>query len=138
VARAENALANLRLTRPQGDNAVHYYRQALELDSTNRTSREGLARVVARYVALATRAFEQFELDRAEVLIGRGLSIDGENIDLLGLQAKLRRSDAMNVAEVQAEVLAPIPPRRTAAPVQREIEGESPAELLSRIRGWFR
>jgi len=72
---ADTALAEDRLSRPAGDNAVEKYRAVLQLDPGHAAARRGLERVGARYVELARAAIEGGEMERAETLIARAREV---------------------------------------------------------------
>ncbi|MDX1433940.1 MAG: protein kinase, partial [Gammaproteobacteria bacterium] len=66
LSAATDAIADLRLTTPQDDNAYRYYRRVLELDPDNAQATRGLALIVERYVELAQSAVAAGEFDKAE------------------------------------------------------------------------
>jgi hypothetical protein len=65
LSAAESDLAALRLTNPQGDNAVDKYRRVLALDADNALAQAGLMTVVERYIALATETSTGGRFDKA-------------------------------------------------------------------------
>ncbi|CBL45546.1 Hypothetical protein HDN1F_19630 [gamma proteobacterium HdN1] len=76
---AEARLNEQKLTLPANDNAVYFYQQALILDPDNATANEGLARVVAAYIAMSQKSWERASYAEARDLANKGLSIDPSN-----------------------------------------------------------
>lgn len=88
LQRAEQQLADLRLTLPADDNAYQSYQQVLELAPAHPLAREGLQRIAAQYARLA-RA--QQDPDKRRQLLGKGLQVWPQQADLLALQAELQK-----------------------------------------------
>ena len=65
LTEAESALAADKMTTPEGDNAHERYKAVLRLDRENNDAREGLARIVAKYLEWADKALARSELDTA-------------------------------------------------------------------------
>jgi hypothetical protein len=63
--RAQTDLAELRLTRPAGNNAYERYRQVLEIDPENTRALEGLQAIVERYHGLVEDAISRNAFDTA-------------------------------------------------------------------------
>lgn len=74
--RAQTDLADLRLTRPAGDNAYERYRQVLALDPENPDAREGLQAIAERYHGLVEDALVRGELDAAERHLESARTVD--------------------------------------------------------------
>lgn len=83
----QQALEEGHLHKPRKRNAVHFYRQALKLDETNRQAKKGLDQVVAEYVGMAKTAFEHARYGEGLSLVDRGLKLDREHKTLLKLKA---------------------------------------------------
>ncbi len=89
---AERFLADDKLTTPKGASALDRYRAVLALDPANPEAREGIERIVRKYVEWADRAEERGDLDKAISYLRRAVTADPENsslrmllgIDLLG------------------------------------------------------
>lgn len=79
-----------RLGAPQGDNAVFFYRQVLDLDSGNRAAHEGLQRVVQEYTTLANEAFNKKDYAAGLRYVSAGLDVAPDNADLLALKAQYK------------------------------------------------
>ncbi len=65
-----------RLTTPEHDNAVGYYRDALALDPGNPDARAGLKRVTEQYIAWAEQAQAQRRFVKAEDYLAKARSVD--------------------------------------------------------------
>ena len=71
---AGNDIAEQRLTRPPGNNAVEKYTAVLALDPDNQSAREGIDLVARRYLEMAREAVEGGDTQRAIELINRAAS----------------------------------------------------------------
>lgn len=75
LEHAEADIAAQRLTMPPGNNAWERFKAVLFLDPNNTTARQGLLRVVSRYIALAKRADAAGKTDRAAIYLNRARSV---------------------------------------------------------------
>ena len=82
---ARLALAEKRLTVPEGNNATYYYRQVLKIDPNNREAKQGFRRVGSAYGDLAEVAMEEQRLERAKRYLATGLEVNPGNQTLLAL-----------------------------------------------------
>ena len=119
LERANEAIEDFRLTRPEGNNALDYYNEVLALDPGNLDAVEGYRRVANRYGVLARSEIAKGNLAKAGDFVSRGLSLDPDNAQLLA---------------IESDVNTAIAEGRTGS----EVEGESPKELYERIKGWFK
>jgi serine/threonine-protein kinase PpkA len=127
LASAREAMDDLRLTRPEDRSALFYYDQVLVIEPDNREARDGHRVIAHRYAGLAESALARGDSDRANALIGRGLSVDGGNARLLALSEEVAIA---RTTRRRASV-------ETAATGSGEIRGESPQQLYRRIKSWF-
>jgi tetratricopeptide (TPR) repeat protein len=130
LSRGNEALKKDRLLIPANDSAYKYYQQALILDPGNDEALFGLERVVARYLALARKAIERDDREKANRYVDRGLRINPWDQRLLDLR------DSMNapVATVEAEVPSPVPVEER--PPEAGLEPQ-PANFISRLKAFF-
>jgi len=130
LSRGNEALKRDRLLIPAGDSAYKYYQQALILDPGNDEALFGIERVVARYLALARKAIEREDKEKANRYVERGLRINPWDQRLLDL------SDSLNapVATVEAEVPPPVPVEEP--PPEAGLEPQ-PADFISRVKAFF-
>ncbi len=75
-----------KLTLPDDDSALGYYRQALALDPENARARAGIAGIVAFYRGFAYKACAAQRWVQCGVIARAGLAVDGEDAYLLQLQ----------------------------------------------------
>jgi len=130
VMLARNAIREDRLLIPEGRNAYGYYQQVLALDPDNTDARDGLKRIVERYIELAGNAIDHRDAIRARRYIARGLRVQPREKRLLVLQEMMNQvsfdtrpenpppasSDARPAYRSPAAALES-PPRQTAQPV---------------------
>ena len=147
LADAERALEEFRLTRPAGDNAWEYAREAQALDPDEPRAQAVIDGLVQRYVALAKSSVAAEDWGRARTYVARGLAVEPADEELLALEGRvaqrLRTADIGSTADAGGMADAGATP---AAAATREAErdttpmgvkGETPRELLERIRGFF-
>ncbi len=82
----DKALQGYRLTKPDKDNALYYYRQVLQLAPKNSRARAGLKTIAIRYATLADRELGSGNLEKAKGFVGLGLKADSRNPRLLRLK----------------------------------------------------
>ena len=112
---AEAHLAELRLTRPAGDNAFEQFMQVLELDPDNPDARNGLHVITERYRGLVEDALARAAFDTAERHLEAARTVDPRSDWLLPMQAEIERQrrDAEAVQPLLAEPRAPTDRDRT-------------------------
>ncbi|MBP6626972.1 MAG: protein kinase, partial [Arenimonas sp.] len=94
-----------KLTLPDDDSALGYYRQALALDPENARAKAGIAGVVAFYRSFAYKACAAQRWTQCGVIARSGLAVDGEDAYLKQLQ------EAAAAGEMgEAPSLPPAPP----------------------------
>ena len=125
---ADLAMEDFRLTLPEGNNALHYIEQALEIDPRSSAARAAFARIAERYAVLARSSIGKGDNDKARVFVARGLEVDPNNAELRALDTQLARTAP--VATVDE------PGGADDAPGKR-IQGESPAALFNRVKRLF-
>ena len=94
-----------KLTLPDDDSALGYYRQALRLDPENARAKAGIAGIVAFYRSFGHKACAAGRWAQCGVIVRAGLAVDPADAYLLGLQ------DAVTSGEAGEEpTLPPAPP----------------------------
>ncbi|THB76302.1 MAG: serine/threonine protein kinase [Desulfobacteraceae bacterium] len=73
ISRAETCIEENKLSTPENDCAVFYYRQVFTIDPDNETAKAGLERIGNTYAALADDAWKVLDIKRAHKLVKRGL-----------------------------------------------------------------
>jgi hypothetical protein len=76
IRAAEIDLAELRLTRPAGNNAFERFQRVLELEPYNPTAREGLMAITERYHGLVEDALVRGDLDNAQRHLDSARAVD--------------------------------------------------------------
>jgi tetratricopeptide (TPR) repeat protein len=89
---AEEHLAAIRLTTPQGENAYETYHRVLELDANNDQASLGLKRIAERYVDLARVAIDKRDLSRAERYLEKAEAINPTVTDLEATRRSLEEA----------------------------------------------
>lgn len=86
---AATALRENRLMSPAGDNAYALYGQILEIDPNNDGAKSGMRNIAGRYVAMADRAIEGSDLEKARDLVDRARKADGTYPGILAIEERL-------------------------------------------------
>jgi serine/threonine-protein kinase PpkA len=133
LASANRAIDDFRLTRPAGNSAIDFIEQLLKKDPANEDARAAFKRIAKRYAVLARTHLGKSDYGKARLYVDRGLEVDAGNVDLQALDAELASRATAAVGESDVATSA----REPAAPESGEIQGESPAELFNRIKGFF-
>jgi tRNA A-37 threonylcarbamoyl transferase component Bud32 len=91
---AQQALNDNRLTTPEHDNALDYYRGILQNDPDDAAALAGIAQIADRYADLTQRELDQFHYRKARIFLERGLAVDPHSERLLELKQRGALSDA--------------------------------------------
>ncbi|KFN47675.1 serine/threonine-protein kinase [Arenimonas metalli] len=83
-----------KLTLPDDDSALGYYRQALRLDPGNARAKAGIAGIVAFYRSFAHKACAAARWAQCGVIVRAGLAVDPADAYLLELQDAVTRGEA--------------------------------------------
>ncbi|MGD9331647.1 MAG: protein kinase [Desulfobacterales bacterium] len=89
LVQANDSLAAYKLTKPENDNALYYYRELEKIDPGNREARLGRGKIARRYADLAENEMNSFKYDNARRYIKTGLNVDPDNKKLLELQTEV-------------------------------------------------
>ena len=130
LAMADEDVAALRLTSPEGGNAFERYRAVLDLVPGEPRARAGLDRIVARYVALAAQAADAGDDDRAESLLARAQQVKPGDPSVAGALSELearRREAAQRAAarELAEAERARVEARRAREAAERRAAREA-------------
>ena len=105
LSNAHSAFSNNRLSIPESDNAIYFYREVLALEPENETAQLGLIRVKDRYFTLINTAISGDKFSRAQQLISRVRPLsDSAEIDVLISRlsaARKPREPAENIANIE-------------------------------------
>jgi len=91
---AYSRMDSLRLSYPQGDCALKYFRDILELEPDNIAAQAGIRQIVRWYIRKAGEALDRGDKARAERYIQRGRMIDGDHPKLLALRERVEGGPA--------------------------------------------
>lgn len=139
LAQAEAAIEDYRLTVPPGNNALHFYSEALARDPGREEALQGLERIAARYAGLVKAEIDRGNDQKATQYLQRGLQVRQDHPVLLRQQAELRAREVRLEAERQTKLRT----RREAelrAQQDAEIRQDTEAEregLFKKIRTFF-
>lgn len=119
LALAEQSIADKRLLLPEGDSAVHYFRQVLGWSPDNAEALAGLNRVAVRYRELAGSAYRRSDFPGALAMIERGLEAEPQNTELLRMRGEHQRLlDEARVASTRAAATK-VEHERDSNPIKR-------------------
>jgi len=88
---AATALRENRLMSPAGDNAYALYGQILEIDPNNDAAKSGMRNIASRYVAMADRAIDGSDLEKARDFVDRARKADGTYPGIRAIEDRLGR-----------------------------------------------
>ncbi len=91
IERAEVAFAAGNISSPAGDNALHYYQQALLANPEDVEAQDGLARVLSFLISRAETAVFQNDWSAAQGYVDQVLAASPQNTEALGLTERIRR-----------------------------------------------
>jgi len=125
LSGAQEDINTLRLTSPEGNNALEKYQKILELDSENTESRQGIQNIVDKYIALAKQAANNGEYDKAIANLDKADKIlpDSEKIKTV------REEIGLKVKEEEEQRLAELEKQRQAEEKRLTEEQKSVAEI---------
>ena len=89
LAEAEQAMKELRLTTPEGNNAYEHYQAVLALDANNAAAQAGLQEMVDMYIYFVEKAIADDKPRTAIVYLQRAESLQPELAKLKALRAEL-------------------------------------------------
>ncbi|WP_237057400.1 serine/threonine-protein kinase [Microbulbifer sediminum] len=114
LKQGAQALQDGRLQKPEGDNALHYYRQALALDQDNARAHAGIARVLDEFIRLARVEISESDFSGAHYYVDSGLSIEPGNEVLLALSTELKEIQEQHRQQELQQAQKPAPSQRVA------------------------
>lgn len=139
LARANQRLAEDRLTKPANNNARYFFELALSNDPGNMAAQQGLDAIAGKLVLRARTAIDNGELDEAQALLDEARGLDPNSGDLeastaaLGVareqqaaaerQAAITRQEAARQAE--AERQAALDRRNAASATLTTVSGDA-------------
>jgi serine/threonine-protein kinase PpkA len=91
LSAAHVALADYRLTTPAHESAYYYYQQVLAIDPHNSQAMEGFTLIAERYLALAKKALDKGQNNKARQYVNAGLQMQPAHPELLSFNDRLAR-----------------------------------------------
>lgn len=124
LQRAEQALRDKRLTTPERQNALFYYRQVLAQQPHNEEARKGLARIVERYLQWHEAAVRSGRYQQAAAYLRRAQRVrpDDPAIARAARQGETLRREAAAEAKARA-VDAETPVTTSVGEVKLDAQG---------------
>jgi len=128
LADAEQNLFANRLTSPKEDNALYLYREALRLDPKNKQAKNGIVKIVKKYVSWGHRAMNDGDEPRAWRSLDKARDILDTDPSVLGLERRLM-GGVVGAAPTMAAApaAAPAPEAAPAAAASEEKTPDAPA-----------
>lgn len=122
LAQGTQAMKRGRLQRPEGDNALHYFRQALAIDADNARAHAGIAQLIDEYIRLARAGIIDSDYSGAHYYVDSGLNIAPHNEVLLSLRAQLKQTRVQRQARQQkTQQQLTQKPERKPSPIRTHI-----------------
>jgi TPR repeat protein len=109
LSLAQDQVAHLALTTPEGDNAYETYRLVLSLQPNNEPALIGIEQIGVEYASLAEQTAARGSIEQARVYAGKAVALAPNHPDVFAMQAALR-------AQEQAAAEAAPPAPSVAAP----------------------
>jgi tetratricopeptide (TPR) repeat protein len=120
LARANQAVAELRLTTPESDSAMFHFQQVLSLDPENQAARDGVRDIVLRYVSLSDSAAASGNRAQAGTYLERAASISPNDPEVIAARARLAAAPpeppTRPAPSLRAETRPPREPQPAPAP----------------------
>lgn len=126
---AEKDIAALRLTSPDGNNAVEKFHRVLETDPDNRRALQGLDQVVRKYISLMNHAIDSGNIAAAGNYLAKAEAVNPAHPELVAARARLEQGRLTTVPDTPAE--KPQPDSRQEIPVE---EKQALSSLKEKLR----
>ena len=89
---AQKDIDGLRLSTPQGNNALEKYREVLSMDPDNEAAKRGIGKIAGAYAKLAKESANRKDYDRAQFYIDKALSVAPRSKQLRKARDKLEQA----------------------------------------------
>ncbi len=109
LAAAEQDLAALRLSSPEGSNAAEKYSRVLALDPDNTAALKGIDKLVGKYLMLCDEAISSLSFDKADAYLDSAASFNVQSNQIAaarGRVEKARREQAGKIQQARQNALA--------------------------------
>ncbi|PIE43008.1 MAG: hypothetical protein CSA50_07385 [Gammaproteobacteria bacterium] len=105
LAKAESAMKRGRLTRPDGDSALNYYRQVFAIEPQNAKASEGMRALESRFEKLVMRAIDNKKFAQADAYLETWKTFSASPKHLQSVMDQVRKAAAKRDEKV-ASLLA--------------------------------
>lgn len=92
LSQGQQLTKQYQLLTPEDDNAYSYFSKVLRLDPANEAAHAGIQEIVDVYIRLVKMAIYRNDNDGTERYLGRGLSLQPDNRELLALRDSFNRA----------------------------------------------
>ncbi|KUJ81575.1 serine/threonine protein kinase [Microbulbifer flavimaris] len=135
LAEGAQALADGRLQRPEQNNALHFFHQALAIDAKNSRAQTGIRKVIQEYIRLARIEMSESDYSDAHYYLDSGLNIAPNNAMLLSLSDEVRKREARALTQQQARQRPRTRQRQEKPPTVRTYIRSALDKLRSKMGG---
>ena len=133
LADAEQNLFRNRLTSPKEDNALYLYREVLRIDPKNAQAKNGIVKIVKKYVSWGHRAIADGDESRAWRNLDKARDILDNHPSVLGLERRLMGGAVVAAAPMAAEPMAAAAPEAAPEPeAAADKPADKPAEMAKK------
>ncbi|MCG8612840.1 MAG: protein kinase [Pseudomonadales bacterium] len=109
LSKGEQALSRGRLSRPEGDNALAYFTEALSIAPNNARAQKGLSAIADKYRAFIDSAVKRNEFEKAQEYMASLKLVQSDSPDIITLQSEIADKKAKydneqaRLAKIRAE-----------------------------------
>lgn len=108
LASAEAAMADGRLIEPSDDNALDYYRAALQIEADNSDATSGIANVQQRLLARSVELAEELDFEGATELVDRAAGVQDSPEAVEEARTRIAEIRQSRAEELTAEITGAI------------------------------
>ncbi|WP_421866315.1 hypothetical protein [Motiliproteus sp.] len=124
--RADQAFKAKRLTSPQGNNALGYYQQVLQIIPGYQEAEQGIERIAERYLHWAEAAIAEGRIGAARNYLAKSRQINPDSTELKRVQQRLKSAKPVVVST---------PPSSTPEPPDTIVEPADVDPQSARVAG---
>ncbi|WP_143821103.1 hypothetical protein [Motiliproteus sp. MSK22-1] len=103
LGEAELAMADKRLTTPENYNAASFYKRVLALSPENKEAKQGLVKIVNRYIQWSDAALQQGQIRTARSYLNRAAKVIPEHPEL---PAAIKRLSSIPAPKTAGDFIA--------------------------------
>ncbi|WP_444994246.1 serine/threonine protein kinase [Aliikangiella sp. IMCC44359] len=102
LKKGELALAEKRLSSPQGDNAISYFEQVLQLEPDNQKAKDKLVSVANAYEKLIEESISERAFSKAKTLLTRYNSLSDDQLKKNQIRQNISEKEKVYLVELEA------------------------------------